>query len=107
MFCHRDTPGQTSEFDALLSSNEQYHIEICAVAEAPPSHPTPLSLAQRDGKIIVDTGVARYILGRGNSPIKEIQLAGKRIASGEDARGLYVIDQDSVGYWRRKGKSGK
>jgi hypothetical protein len=84
---------QWVRFDALLSSKEKYAVEVGAV-ESQSSPPEAVSVAQREGKIIVDTGVATYTLGRGASPIEEIRLGGKLVATSEDAHGLYVIDQE-------------
>jgi hypothetical protein len=52
-----------------------------------------LTLTEQDGKITIDTGVAKYVLGKGISPIEEIYLGGKQVATSKNTRGLYVVDQ--------------
>jgi hypothetical protein len=68
-----------------------------------------LKLTEQDGKIIIDTGVSKYVLGKGSSPIQEIWLKAKpfslnpltwfrtahdrKKAASRKTRGLYVVDQ--------------
>ena len=66
---------------ALRASNDRGIMPACS-----------LTVSEQGDAVIVDTGAARYVLGRGPSPIREIWLEGKR-AAGPAARGLYVIDQ--------------
>ena len=79
-------------FDALVSAKDGCAVEVAAegVRAAPQ---TPVRVARQDGKVVVETGVARYVLAKGISPIEEIWLGGKRIATAAGTRGLYVIDQ--------------
>jgi len=79
-------------FDALVSSKDGCAVEIAAegVRAAPV---TPIRVVQRDGKVAIETGVARYLLANGISPIEEIWLGDRRIATAAGTRGLYVIDQ--------------
>ena len=47
-----------------------------------------------DGTITIDTTLARYVLGKGTSPIRDIYLDGDTpFATTEGTRGLYVVDQ--------------
>ena len=84
---------QWVRFDALVSSDRQYAVEVGPASEesAPPLR---LTLTESNGKLTVDTGTATYVLGRGISPIEEIRSREKRLATSSGARGLYLIDQN-------------
>lgn len=76
--------------DALVSSGRRYWLEgRPANAAAGPQ----IRLMEQDGTITLDTGAAVYTLGPGASPIHDIRMAGRTVASAEGARGLYVVDQ--------------
>jgi hypothetical protein len=68
-------------------------------ARAPEGCPTggvskfKLKLIEQDGKITIDTGVSTYILGKGISPIEEIWLNKKQVATSAGTRGMYLVDQ--------------
>ena len=68
-----------------------------AVSGVPPVASTQkgkaLTVRQQGTDIVVDTGVARYTLGLGPSPIKEIRRGDRVVATSRGARGLYLIDQ--------------
>ena len=80
-------------FDALVNSGD----EFCFVEAAAPTEAAipkdPLSLREEDDGLVIETGIYRYLLGKGPSPIREIWANGHRIAGSEGARGLYVVDQ--------------
>ena len=79
-------------FDALVSSAGPCFVEVARPGKA--STPaSPVRVTARGDDVTLDTGVARYVLGKGPSPIKEIWLGGRRVACGEGTRGLYVKDQ--------------
>lgn len=81
-------------FDALVDSGKGCSVEV---GEAPTPRPEPsVRLERRDDAIVVDTGAAAYALGPGHSLIREIGVGGRRIVSGEGARGLFVIDQNGA-----------
>jgi hypothetical protein len=86
--------------DALVTSGEKYFVEVGGPAATRP--PTPaLTLASAGGKITLDTGAARYVLGTGRSPIQEVWMNGSRVAwaGAPTSRGLYAVDQKGrVGY---------
>jgi len=82
---------QWLRFDALVSSEDGCFVEVGAPGEARPG--PRLALTEKDESIIVDTGASVYVLGKGISPIMEIRLGGKTVASAATTRGLYVIDQ--------------
>jgi len=79
-------------FDALVSPADGCWLEFARPSGASPP-PTPVTLAEQDEAIVVTTGGARYVLGKGASPIREIWLGGKRVAASANTRGLYVVDQ--------------
>jgi PcRGLX-like protein central beta sandwich domain/PcRGLX-like N-terminal RIFT barrel domain/Carbohydrate family 9 binding domain-like len=79
-------------FDALVSTKDGCFVEFTP-AGATAQLQTPLKLTEQDGAVIIDTGVARYVIGKGSSPIKEISIGGKAVATAANTRGLYVIDQ--------------
>jgi len=78
-------------FDALLSSDGECFVEAAPAAEG--SGPAaPVKVTEQAGKVVLDTGAARYVLARGPSPIEEVWLGERRIAAA-GKRGLYVVDQ--------------
>jgi PcRGLX-like protein central beta sandwich domain/Carbohydrate family 9 binding domain-like/PcRGLX-like N-terminal RIFT barrel domain len=79
-------------FDALVTSGKGCFLQ--ATGSGKRGAPTKaVSVTADKGKIIVDTGAARYVLAKGASPIEEILIDGKRVASSSGTRGLYVVDQ--------------
>jgi hypothetical protein len=52
-----------------------------------------LKLTEKNGKIEIVTGVSRYVMGKGASPIQEIWMGNRKTAVSEKTRGLYVMDQ--------------
>ena len=78
-------------FDALVSSGETYQVEVTIGPVAPAA--TPLKLTEQGEKLVLETGAARYVLGRGASPVEEIWVGGKRVATATGTRGLYLLDQ--------------
>ena len=78
--------------DALVDSGRG-----CAVVLGPPAKPAapakPLTLERRGDAVVMDTGVARYALGPGPSPVREVFRNGRRVVRAQGARGLYVVDQ--------------
>jgi len=88
----REGAIQWVRFDALLSSKGACFVQAAAPTDA--SRPsTPVRVAEHADRVILETGVARYVLAKGASPIREVWLGGQRIATSEHARGLYVVDQ--------------
>jgi len=88
----REGSIQWLRFDALVSSEAGCYVEaLPSGAGAGPQ--TPLRLTEQGDTVTVDTGVARYVLGKGASPIHEIWVDDRRVATGAGARGLYVTDQ--------------
>ncbi len=77
-------------FDAVVSPQAGCFVEA-APAQAAPA--TPVRVVEKGGKIVLDTGRARYVLAKGPSPIEEVWLAGQRVAAAAGSRGLYVVDQ--------------
>ena len=69
----------------------------CFVQVTPPTRaarPSPaVTVKEQEGRVVVDTGVARYVLAEGPSPIEEVYLGRRRVATAKGARGLYVVDQ--------------
>ncbi|MBM4086770.1 MAG: hypothetical protein FJ272_18440, partial [Planctomycetes bacterium] len=85
----RDGAIQWVRFDALVTPEDGCFVEV-----AEPSAPsTPLRVTEDGQGVTVDTGAARYVLGKGASPIREVWLAGRKVASSDGTRGLYVVDQ--------------
>ena len=82
--------------DALVTPESRCYVESGA---APGKLKTTLQLTQKEDAVIVETGPARFVLGRGASPIREIWRGDRLIATSEGARGLYLVDQ--------KGRLGK
>ena len=78
-------------FDAFVAAGKGCFVEV-ADAAASPEPPSAVRVSERNGKVVIDTGAARYVLSRGASPIEEIWRDGRRIAWA-GPRGLYVVDQ--------------
>ena len=86
---------QWVRFDALVSSQRKYHVEVAATG--PDVNPaTPLVLTEKGDKVELATGLARYVLGKGPSPIEEVWLGASRVAASRGTRGLYVVDQNGA-----------
>ena len=79
-------------FRALVSPEDGCAVEVGAPATRP-DPAAPLRVIEQGDAIIVNTGAARYVLGKGASPIREVRLGRTRVASASGARGLYVVDQ--------------
>ena len=78
-------------FDALVKPEVGCFDEVQEASPAPPG--TPLKVSQENGKVTVDTGASRYVLAPGPSPVEEVWMDGRLVATAKDTRGLYVIDQ--------------
>lgn len=67
----------------------------CFLEVAPDNDRTgpALRVEEHDGRVTVDTGTAVYVLAKGRSPIEEIRVGNRRLATSHGARGLYVVDQ--------------
>lgn len=83
---------QWVRFDALVDSHGGCYVVVAD--EGPRAAPAHLLqvIEQPDGRIAVETGVSRYVLGGANSPVAEVWRGGRPIAEA-GARGLYVVDQ--------------
>ena len=77
-------------FDTSVSSGRQYFIEARPAGDT--SGPV-ITLVEDDGTITLNTGAATYVLGPGSSPIREIRIGDRTLATSAGTRGLYVIDQ--------------
>jgi len=78
-------------FDALVSSRDGCFVEVAPRRGATPAK--TLTVKESDGKVVIDTGGARYVLAKGASPIEAVWLRGKRIAASAGTRGQFVTDQ--------------
>jgi len=87
----REGAIQWVRFDAVVNPAGGCFVETKASSAAPqrPVAVTP----DKDGKLWLDTGAARYRLAKGASPVEEIWLGDRLAASSAGVRGLYVIDQ--------------
>ncbi|MBI3945327.1 MAG: hypothetical protein HY321_05375 [Armatimonadetes bacterium] len=80
-------------FDALVDSEQGCFVEVAAPGAG--SLPAaPVRVAEQDGKVVLETGAARCVLGRGASPVEEVWLGERRVARSAGARGLYLVDQN-------------
>ncbi|MDP6505099.1 MAG: hypothetical protein QF886_15870, partial [Planctomycetota bacterium] len=80
-------------FEALVDSGKGCFFEVTPAEDG--STPRESVQVQETGeKIFLATGDVRYVLSKGNSPIEEIQLGEKIIATSNGARGLFVVDQN-------------
>jgi tetratricopeptide (TPR) repeat protein len=80
-------------FDALVTPGEGCRVDF-APSRAIPT--MPVRIIEKNNLITVDTGAARYVLGTGKSPVKEVLLKdGRRQAfCGPQSRGLYLVTRD-------------
>ena len=94
-------PIKWVRFDAIVSTNHRYFIEtgsspataVDATQPATVADSPRVKVSKRAAGVVLDTGAARYVLGRGLSPITEIYLGQRRVATSAGTRGLYVVDQ--------------
>ncbi len=77
-------------FDAVADPSQPLFVEYGTGAEKA----TGLSLQETGDRVVINTGAARFVLGKGKSPVIEIERQGKLVASSEEARGMYVVDQN-------------
>lgn len=98
--CQKEITGRWAEdgaiqwvrFDALATPAEGCSVELEPSRAAPPRG---VRVTEKKGAVTVDTGAARYVLGPGKSPVREVFLGGRRLAfCGPQSRGLYVLAQD-------------
>ena len=82
-------------FDALVNSADGCSVEIAAAPEEVGLQKS-LALERQGDDIVVTTGPTRYRLGRGVSPIKEIRIGDRLVATSDGTRGLYVVDQNGT-----------
>ncbi|MCK5844323.1 MAG: hypothetical protein KAG97_06420, partial [Victivallales bacterium] len=83
---------QWVRFDALVAPGKKYFVSVGdpVISVAPHKRVR----AEKNGDaMILDTGVAKYTIGKGASPIREIWRGDKLIATSKGTKGLYVIDQ--------------
>ncbi len=59
----------------------------------PPEVANPVRLEERDGRIVLSNGRVSYELSAEGSPIAAIRQRGTLVASADQTRGLYLIDQ--------------
>jgi len=86
----REGAIQWVRFDALATPGAECFVDAApAVAEPPKA----VTVTLRGEKVALDTGVARYLISKGPSPIEEVWLGGRRVAASGGTRGLYVVDQ--------------
>lgn len=79
-------------FEAVVDPAGGCFVEFGAPSAAPEA---PVRVGgHANGRLALDTGAVRYVLGAGASPVEEIWLEGRRVAASEGARGLYVVDQN-------------
>ena len=79
-------------FDALVVPANGCFVERARPTKAATPNP-PLRVTERGDTFVIDTGAARYILGKGPSPIRAVRVGGRTVAASSGARGLYLIDQ--------------
>ncbi|MBC8230213.1 hypothetical protein H8E77_11755 [bacterium] len=69
----------------------------CFVEVAAPNESKPrksVHVVAEYGKVVIDTGEARYVLSEDLSPIESVWLGDNLVATSAQTRGLYVIDQN-------------
>ena len=96
----KEGPIKWVRFDAIVSSDRRCFVEtgspptaIDATRPATLADTPRVKVSKQAASVVLDTGVARYVLGRGLSPIAEIYLGQRRVATSAGTRGLYVVDQ--------------
>ncbi|MHC4871136.1 MAG: exo-rhamnogalacturonan lyase family protein [Planctomycetota bacterium] len=76
--------------DTVFSAGENYFVTL---KENKPAAAGGIRITSKtDTEITVENSRAVFVLGKGPSPIKEIKLGGKTVASSAGTKGLYVID---------------
>lgn len=90
---HREGSIKWLRFDALVTPGRGLFVEVAApTADSTPT--AAVSVREHGDAIVVETARARYTLGKGASPVREVALNGRRTAWSDGARGLYVVDQN-------------
>ncbi|MHC4873637.1 MAG: exo-rhamnogalacturonan lyase family protein [Planctomycetota bacterium] len=76
--------------DTVFSAGENYFVTL---QDTKPAAAGGIKItAKTDNEITVENSTTSFVLGKGPSPIKEIKLGGKTVASSAGTKGLYVID---------------
>lgn len=88
----RDGAIQWFRFDTVAAPAGGIFVEHGTSAIAQP--PKVLTVQEKDGRVMVDTGLAGYTLARGASPLEEIRIGAATAARSAGTRGLFVIDQN-------------
>lgn len=70
------------ELFALLGSEKTEHGSVAKV-----------HIREESDRLVVDSGAAEFVIGKTGEPLREIRAGGATSATGEGAKGLYVIDQ--------------
>jgi len=78
-------------FDALVEPGKG----CCVVADdgRRASTSPQVRVSEENGRIAIENGDVRYVLGKGPSPIEEVHRGGRLVAASKGAKGLYVTDQ--------------
>ncbi len=79
-------------FDAVAIPEAGLYVEVMEPGTPREAAFKSLSVEEVNGRIIVDTGVARYELAPGASPIRSIWMGDQQVV--RNSKGLYVIDQN-------------
>ena len=79
--------------DALVNPQEKVCFVEAASSTDAAVPENAVSLREEGESVVIQTGVYRYVLGKGRSPIREIWMEGRCIATSKGAHGLYVVDQ--------------
>ena len=87
----REGSIQWVRFNTIAAPAGEVFVEV---AESTAEAKSELRIEESGQQLLVDTGAARYTLERGTSPVAEIQMGGRRVASSAETRGLYVVDQN-------------
>ncbi len=82
-------------FDALVTPENGCRVERTDRPDKGPVAPeTPLRVTRDGDEVTIDTGAARYVCGKGRSPIREVWQGDRLVATSADSKGLYVVDQN-------------
>ena len=87
----REGSVQWVRFDTIAAPASGLFVEVGADSGAAES---ALRLDETERRLVVHTGAASYTLQRGASPVAEIRIDGKRIATSDGVKGLFVVDQN-------------
>ncbi|MBM4045914.1 MAG: hypothetical protein FJ279_12420 [Planctomycetes bacterium] len=90
----REGAIQWVRFDALVSPPDGCFVAMAESARPSPEPAEKVRVVERGDSVTIHVAEAEYALGKGSSPIRQVSMDGRLVATAAGARGLYVISHD-------------